>query len=78
PVDDLVGSYEGKGYGDFKADVAEAVIAMFAPVRTRFDELIADPGYLDQVLRQGATTARAVASATMTTVRDRIGLLAPT
>ncbi|MDX6220551.1 MAG: tryptophanyl-tRNA synthetase [Frankiales bacterium] len=78
PVAALVERYDGKGYGDFKADVAEAVIAMFAPVRTRFDELIADPGYLDQVLRQGATTARAVASATMTTVRDRIGLLAPT
>jgi tryptophanyl-tRNA synthetase len=78
PVAALVEQYDGKGYGDFKADVAEAVIAMFAPVRTRFDELIADPGYLDQVLRQGATTARAVASATMTTVRDRIGLLAPT
>jgi tryptophanyl-tRNA synthetase len=78
PVAALVEQYDGKGYGDFKADVAEAVIAMFAPARTRFDELIADPGYLDQVLRQGATTARAVASATMTTVRDRIGLLAPT
>jgi tryptophanyl-tRNA synthetase len=51
---------------------------MFAPVRARFDELIADPGYLDQVLREGATTARAVAAATMTNVRDRIGLLAPT
>jgi tryptophanyl-tRNA synthetase len=78
PVAALVEQYDGKGYGDFKADVAEAVIAMFAPVRTRFDELIADPGYLDQVLREGATTARAVASATMTSVRDRIGLLAPT
>jgi tryptophanyl-tRNA synthetase len=78
PVAALVEQYDGKGYGDFKTDVAEAVIAMFAPVRTRFDELIADPGYLDQVLREGATTARAVASATMTTVRDRIGLLAPT
>jgi tryptophanyl-tRNA synthetase len=78
PVAALVEQYDGKGYGDFKADVAEAVIVMFAPVRARFDELIADPGYLDQVLRQGATTARAVASATMTTVRDRIGLLAPT
>jgi tryptophanyl-tRNA synthetase len=78
PVAALVEQYDGKGYGDFKADVAEAVIVMFAPVRARFDELIADPGYLDQVLREGATTARAVAAATMTNVRDRIGLLAPT
>ena len=77
-VEQLVAEFDGKGYGDFKAAVADAVIAMFAPVRSRFDELIADPGYLDQVLREGAKTAGAVASATMVTVRDRIGLLAPT
>jgi len=76
-VDELVAAFDGKGYGDFKGAVADAVIAMFAPVRSRFAELIADPGYLDQVLREGAKTAGAVASATMSVVRDRIGLLAP-
>ncbi|MFN2537022.1 MAG: tryptophan--tRNA ligase, partial [Mycobacteriales bacterium] len=77
PVEALVSAYEGKGYGDFKADVAAAVIEMFGPVRRRFDELIADPGYLDKVLQEGAATAGEVASATMASVRDRIGLLAP-
>jgi tryptophanyl-tRNA synthetase len=76
-VDELQAAYAGKGYGDFKADVAEAVIAMFAPVRTAFAELMADPGYLDTVLREGAVTAGAVARATMADVRDRVGLLAP-
>ena len=76
-VDELVEAYDGKGYGDFKADVAEAVIAMFAPVRTRFDELMADPGYLDTVLREGAAVAGPVAEATIRDVRDRVGLLAP-
>ena len=76
-VDELVAGYAGKGYGDFKTDVADAVIAMFAPVRKTFAELIADPGHLDQVLREGAAVAGPVASATMATVRDRIGLLAP-
>jgi tryptophanyl-tRNA synthetase len=76
-VDELVADYEGKGYGDFKAGVAEAVLEMFSPMRTRFDELMADPGHLDAVLRRGAETARAVATATMAQVRDRIGLLAP-
>ena len=69
--------YLGKGYGDFKTDVAAAVVEMFAPVRKKYAELMSDPGYLDAVLREGATTARAVASATMADVRDRIGLLAP-
>jgi tryptophanyl-tRNA synthetase len=76
-VDSLVAAYDGKGYGDFKGDVAEAVIAMFAPIRTRFAELMADPGYLDTVLREGAAVAGPVAAATMRDVRDRVGLLAP-
>ena len=76
-VDDLVAAYDGKGYGDFKGDVADAVVAMFAPVRSRFAELAADPGHLDQVLARGAARAREVAAATMEQVRDRVGLLAP-
>ncbi len=76
-VPELEAAYAGKGYGDFKADVAQAVVEMFAPVRRRFDELVADPAYLDAVLAEGAARARAVATGTMAAVRDRIGLLAP-
>jgi tryptophanyl-tRNA synthetase len=76
-VTELEAAYAGKGYGDFKADVAEAVVEMFAPTRARYAELIADPAYLDTVLADGAATAGAVATTTMTTVRERIGLLAP-
>jgi tryptophanyl-tRNA synthetase len=76
-VPELEAAYAGKGYGDFKTDVADAVVEMFAPVRARYAELIADPPYLDTVLAAGAATAGAVAVATMTTVRERIGLLAP-
>ena len=76
-VDALQADYAGKGYGDFKADVAEAVVELFAPVRTRYAELIEDTGHLDAVLAQGAAKAREVARTTMDRVRDRIGLLAP-
>jgi tryptophanyl-tRNA synthetase len=76
-IPELEAAYEGKGYGDFKADVAEVLVDMLAPVRDRYAELIADPAYLDTVLAQGAATAREVAVKTMTTVRERIGLLAP-
>ena len=76
-VADLETDYEGKGYGDFKADVAEAVVALFAPVRERYAELVADPAALDDVLAAGAARAREVASATMAEVRERVGLLAP-
>ena len=76
-VSELQTTFEGKGYGDLKAAVADAVIELFAPVRKRFAELIADPGYLDEVLAKGAATARPIAAGTMRDVRSRIGLLAP-
>ncbi|MEO6204698.1 MAG: tryptophan--tRNA ligase [Mycobacteriales bacterium] len=76
-VEALEKTYDGKGYGDFKADVADAVLAMFAPIRATYAALIADKGQLDVVLREGADKAREVAEGTMAQVRDRIGLLAP-
>jgi tryptophanyl-tRNA synthetase len=77
PVPDLEKTYDGKGYGDFKADVAEAVVELLAPVRERFADLIADPTELDRVLACGAQRAGDVAAATMAAVRERVGLLAP-
>ena len=76
-VPELEATYDGKGYGDFKADVAEAVVTLFAPVRERYAELIADPAQLDRVLADGAARAGEVATTTMSAVRDRVGLLAP-
>jgi tryptophanyl-tRNA synthetase len=74
-ISELQDAYAGKGYGDFKGDVAEAVVELFAPVRTRFAELSADPGYLDDVLAAGRARASVVAEATMAAVRERVGLL---
>jgi tryptophanyl-tRNA synthetase len=77
PVPELEAAYDGKGYGDFKADVAEAVVELFAPVRDRYAALVDDPAELDRVLADGAARAGAVAAQTMTAVRERVGLLAP-
>ena len=76
-VPELEAAYEGKGYGDFKADVADAVVAMLAPVRERYAELVADPAALDDVLARGVDRARETTTRTMTAVRERVGLLAP-
>ncbi|MDP9181505.1 MAG: tryptophan--tRNA ligase [Actinomycetota bacterium] len=74
-VPELEAAYAGKGYGDFKADVAEAVVELFGPVRDRYAELIADPDGLDDILQAGAVRAREVAGNTMSAVRERVGLL---
>jgi tryptophanyl-tRNA synthetase len=74
-VDDLVASYDGKGYGDFKGDLAEVVVEFVTPFRDRTNELLADQAELDAILRSGAERARAVASRTLADVYDRVGFL---
>ena len=61
-------------YGPLKADAAEAVIELLRPVQARFAQLAADPGETGRILALGADKARKSASATMTRVRDRLGL----
>lgn len=68
--------FGGKGYGDFKAAVGEAVAEEFRPIREKFARLMQDKAYLETVYRKGAETAAAVSSRTLTKVQKKIGLLA--
>ncbi|MFL6059969.1 MAG: tryptophan--tRNA ligase [Marmoricola sp.] len=74
-VEDLVAAYDGKGYGDFKGDLAEVVVDFVTPFRGRTTELLADPAELDAILAGGAERARAVASRTLADVYERVGFL---
>jgi tryptophanyl-tRNA synthetase len=65
--------FEGSGYGDFKAAVAETVTGALGPIRDRYEELAADPAGLEAVLADGAGRARELAQATMVEVRERMG-----
>jgi tryptophanyl-tRNA synthetase len=67
--------YAGRGYGDFKKDLAEVVVEFVTPFRTRTLELLDDRGYLDQVLADGAAQARAVAARTLADVYERVGFV---
>jgi tryptophanyl-tRNA synthetase len=72
---DLAGDYTR--YGPLKDDVAAALCALLAPVRTRRSELEREPGYVDEVLARGAARAHEVAAATYARAADAIGLLPP-
>jgi tryptophanyl-tRNA synthetase len=74
-LDELAGQYDGRGYGDLKRDVADAVVAEFQPIRTRTMELLDDPAELDRVLAGNADRAAEIADATLARVYDRIGFL---
>jgi len=62
-------------YGDLKGDLAEALVALLAPVQERRARLAADPGAVGALLATGADKARAVASATYHRAAGAIGLL---
>ncbi|HEX2772093.1 MAG TPA: tryptophan--tRNA ligase [Micromonosporaceae bacterium] len=76
-IDDLSAAYVGKGYGDLKKDLAEVVVTALRPIQERTAAYLDDPAQLDKLLAVGADKARAVASATLRTVYDRVGFLAP-
>jgi tryptophanyl-tRNA synthetase len=69
--------YAGRGYGDFKGDLAEVVVDVVTPFRERTLELLDDRAELDGVLRKGAERAREVASRTLEDVYARVGLVPP-
>ncbi|MFI6288729.1 tryptophan--tRNA ligase [Streptomyces sp. NPDC051018] len=70
---DLAGVYES--YGVLKRDVAEAVVELLRPVRERHAELASDPGYVDQVLEEGAERARGMARPRVDAAYAAFGLL---
>ncbi|WP_144763568.1 tryptophan--tRNA ligase [Curtobacterium sp. 9128] len=75
PIAELETSFAGKGYGDLKGEVADAVVAELEPVRTRTLELLDDPAELDRLLAVGAERAESIAEATLARVYDRIGFV---
>ncbi|HVW18781.1 MAG TPA: tryptophan--tRNA ligase, partial [Solirubrobacteraceae bacterium] len=66
-----------RGYGDLKAATAEAVTAMLAPVRERYEQLRGDEDALERALATGAQKARAMASETLADVRRAMALGPP-
>jgi len=62
------------GYGHAKLALFDAYMDFFAPMRKRREELLADPGYVDAVLKRGAERARELAETSMDQIRKAVGL----
>jgi tryptophanyl-tRNA synthetase len=73
PISDLEKAYEGKGYGEFKADLAEVVIKELEPIQQRYYELIDSPK-LDEILDMGAAKANEVAGKMVKKMENAMGL----
>ncbi len=74
-MSELEDRFAGKGYGEFKSELADVVIHALAPIRRRYTELIDDVAQLERLLADGAGRAAAIAAETMEQVRQRAGLL---
>ena len=72
-IDEIVASYEGRGYGDLKKDLVEITVDALAPVKQAYEE-IRQSSELVAVLKDGAERASAVAEKTMKRVRENFGL----
>lgn len=75
PVENLVDGYAGKGYGALKVDTADALEAFTTPLRTRFDELMADRAELEAILARGAERASQIAGQLLDDVYAKVGFL---
>lgn len=69
--------FEGKGYGDFKTAVGQAVIDELAPVQARYKELINDKKYLEECMKKGADLATRISQRTLDKVMKKVGFYQP-
>ena len=69
--------FEGKGYGDFKAAVAESVVETLKPIQEKYNDLIKNKDYLEKIYRSGAERAAYVANKTVSKVYRKLGFIQP-
>jgi tryptophanyl-tRNA synthetase len=73
-IPEIEEQYRGKGYGDFKTDLAEVVVERLSPIRERTLELLDNPQELDGILEAGAERAREVSRSTLHDAWAKLGL----
>ena len=73
PVSSIEARFEGKGYGDFKAEVAHVVVEAIRPIQERYNELL-NSAELDEILDKGAEEANKAANKTLRKMKNAVGL----
>lgn len=67
--------FEGRGYGDFKTAVGEAVVGEFAPIQARYNEFVKDKACLEKCYSEAAPRAEAIARRTLQKAMKKVGYL---
>ncbi len=74
-ADEVEKEFEGKGYGDFKLAVGEAVADELAPIKANYDKIITDKGELERIFREGADRAERIARKTYFKAMKKVGFV---
>jgi tryptophanyl-tRNA synthetase len=72
---DVLGEFGGGQFSSFKNSLVELCVAKLSPIASEMKRLVADPGYVDSILVDGADRARAIADETMKLTRDIVGFV---
>ena len=75
PVAEVEAEFEGKGYGEFKPAVGEAVVELLRPIREKTEDLLRNKDYLEQVYTEGAQKASYLARKTLDKVYRKVGFV---
>ncbi|MBI6035954.1 tryptophan--tRNA ligase [Clostridium perfringens] len=73
--EEVVKMYDGKGYAEFKSDVAEAIVEELAPVQEKVKALLGDKKALEEIYKKGAEKANYAAMKTLRKMQKKIGLI---
>ncbi|MDO5398349.1 MAG: tryptophan--tRNA ligase [bacterium] len=75
PIETLAQQYRTMGYGDFKNNVAEAVVECIRPIREKYDRIISDKQYLMDICVKGAEMSQRIANRTLNKVYKKVGFV---
>lgn len=73
-IEVIEAKFEGKGYGDFKKDLAEVVVESLRPLQEKYNKLMEDPETIEKMLQEGADKIRPIAEKTLEEVKLKVGL----
>ena len=76
-IADVCTEFEGQQFSTFKAALTDVAVSVLSPIGDEMARLVADPGYLDGVLKDGSDRAKAIADPILAEVFDTVGFLRP-
>jgi tryptophanyl-tRNA synthetase len=71
----VIAQFAGQQFSAFKTALADLTVAKLEPINRKMRDLLADPAEIDRTLRQGAASARSIATPIMDEVKRRVGFV---